>query len=79
MKTEVLNQLQEFIRDYLTDNKDLNVAKLMANRTGMIINDIQINKILAESPKAKERYILILESSTFDPAIKPPVVQEQAP
>ena len=69
-KTEVANQLQEMIREYFMDNKDLNVAKLMANRTGMIINDIQVPKLLADSSKAKERYILILESSTFEPGVK---------
>lgn len=69
-KAEVANQLQEMIREYFMDNKDLNLARLMANRTGMIINDIQVPKLLADSTKAKERYILILESSTFDPAVK---------
>ena len=64
------NQLQEMIRDYFMDNRDLALAKLMANRTGMIINDIQVSKLLADSTKAKERYILILESSTFDPGVK---------
>ena len=39
----------------------------MANRSGMIINDIQVSKLLADSMKSKERYKLILESSTFDP------------
>ena len=70
VKAEVAIQLQEMIRDYFVDNRDLALAKLMANRTGMIINDIQVSKLLADSTKAKERYILILESSTFDPAVK---------
>ena len=69
-KAEVANQLEEMIKDYFLDSKDLVTAKLMANRTGMIINDIQVPKLLADSTKAKERYILILESSTFDPAVK---------
>ena len=69
-KAEVANQLQDMIREYFMDNKDLGLAKLMANRTGMIINDIQVPKLLADSTKAKERYILILESSTFDPIVK---------
>ena len=77
-KAEIANQLQEYIRDYLRDHKDLLVAKLMAHRSGMIINDIQIGKILSDSSKAKERYILILESSTFDPSIKI-IASEQGP
>ena len=54
----------------MSEDKDFNVAKLMANRTGMIINDIQISKLLENSMKSKERYKLILESRTFDPIVQ---------
>ena len=40
---------------------------MMANRTGMLIMDIQIPKLLENSLKSKERYKLISESGTFDP------------
>ena len=52
------------------DRKDiggLQTATLMANRTGMLIMDIQIPKLLENSLKAKERYKLISESGTFVP------------
>ena len=52
------------------DRKDLSglqTATLMANRTGMLIMDIQLPFILNNSLKAKERYKLISESGTFVP------------
>lgn len=70
VKTEVANQLSDFIREYLIDSKDLSVAKLMANRSGMIINDIQICKLLDSSTNSKERYKLIQEFSTFDQTVQ---------
>ena len=39
----------------------------MANRTGMLVMDIQIPVILNNSLKAKERYKLISENGTFVP------------
>ena len=52
------------------DRKDLSglqMATLMANRTGVLIMDLQLPLILQNSLKAKERYKLISESGTFVP------------
>ena len=52
------------------DRKDLSglqMATLMANRTGVLIMDLQLPLILQNSLKAKERFKLISESGTFVP------------
>ena len=38
----------------------------MANRTGMLINDIQISRMLEISLKSKERFKLIVDTQSFD-------------
>ena len=39
---------------------------MMANRTGMLINDIQIFRLLEISLKSKERFKLIVDTQSFD-------------
>ena len=60
--------MAEYIKEYLFDFKDLELAIIMANRTGMIINDIKISRMLESSIKAKERFKLIYDAQTFDPS-----------
>ena len=56
---EMLNQLQQHVSDYIRDYRDLPGALRMATRTGIIIADIQLPRILELSIKAKERFKLI--------------------
>ena len=58
-KMEMLNQLQQHVSDYIRDYRDLPGALRMATRTGIIIADIQLPRILELSIKAKERFKLI--------------------
>ena len=47
VRSELANQLAEFIKNFLTGGKtDLNVAYRMANRTGILINDISLTRSL---------------------------------
>ena len=38
----------------------------MANRMGMLVNDIQLHKLLEQSTKAKERFKQIQDIQSFD-------------
>ena len=66
VKSELANQLAEYIKSYVTGGKsDLNVALRMANRTGILINDLSLTKILEQSYKGKETFKIIVETHNF--------------
>ena len=44
---------------------DLNVALRMANRAGILINDLSLTKILEQSYKGKETFKIIVETHNF--------------
>lgn len=49
IKIELQDQLEAYIREFLMDRKDLSglqMATLMANRTGVLIMDLQLPLIL---------------------------------
>lgn len=40
VKIDIQNQFMAYIKDYIAKNKDIAGALRMANRTGMLINDV---------------------------------------
>ena len=62
----IINNIPDYIRDYLKENHDHLGAILMANRTGMLSTEIQIPKLLEFSKKAKERFKLIYDTQSFE-------------
>ena len=67
VKHDIVTQLTEHITEFMTEQKDVNTAISMANKTGVLINDVQLSKLLEFSIKAKERFKQIIEISSFDP------------
>ena len=65
---QLTNQFQQYLKEYLTEHKDLDTALAMANRAGMLMNDIQIGKLLELSHRARERFKLIIDTQSFDPS-----------
>ena len=62
-----MNKLAAFIKNFVTGGKtDLNIAISMANRTGIIINDINLIRYLEVSRKTKERFKTLVETHTFN-------------
>ena len=59
--------LTDHIRDYLRDSKNFKEALSMANKSGLLINDFQLPKVLENSMASKERFKLIYDTQSFEP------------
>ena len=67
VNTYIANKLALFIKNFVTGRKvDLNIAIRMANRTGVLINDINLTRLLEISYKTKERFKTIVENHSFE-------------
>ena len=66
VKIDISNKLAEYIKQFVTGGKvDLNIAVRMANRSGILINDINLTRLLETSYKTKESFKLLVDSHTF--------------
>jgi len=50
----------------MRDYKDVQGALRMANRTGIIINDTQVSRLMETSIRAKERFKQLQDIQSFD-------------
>ena len=60
------NMLADHMRDYLRDSKNFKEALSMVKKTGFLINELQIPKLLENSNVTKERFKLIYDTQSFE-------------